>query len=117
MADRRAAIPGAHVLADVAAEDLAAHLRAQRLGNGAPLLDGQVGDAAARVHLVGRDQSARGAGIDAARAAAAAVFRESMARGGQLEAVRITPRKSHDPSCWLRMQVFLPIQPMPAYLA
>ena len=31
--------------------------------------------------------------------------------------VRMTPRKSHEPSCWLMMQVFLAIQPMPAYLA
>src|SRR6266576_2818875 len=31
--------------------------------------------------------------------------------------VRITPRNSHDPIFWFRMQVFLPIQPTPAYFA
>ena len=31
--------------------------------------------------------------------------------------VRITPRKSQEPICWLMMQVFFPIHPTPAYLA
>ena len=36
---------------------------------------------------------------------------------GSSSEVRITPRNSHDPIFWWMMQVFLPIHPIPAYLA
>src|SRR5579859_2808555 len=64
------AIPGTHILADVAAEDLASHLRTQQLWNGPALFDRQVRDAQAGVHLIGCHQSIGWAGIDATSAAA-----------------------------------------------
>src|ERR1700678_3086335 len=77
LAYRRAAIPGAHILADVAAKDLTAHLCTQWLSNWPPLFNRKVGDTEARIHLVGRDQGAGGAGIEASRATTAAVFRHA----------------------------------------
>ncbi len=71
--DWRFPVPGADVLADVAAEDLAAHGFAQFCGDGALLFDGEVGDAARGIHLVWRDEGVGGAGVDAAGAGAAAV--------------------------------------------
>ena len=59
-------IPGADILADVAAEDLAADGRAEFFGDGAALLDGEVGDAAGGVHLARGDEGVGGAGVDAA---------------------------------------------------
>src|SRR5579863_3023594 len=41
----------------------------------------------------------------------------SEASGSIESVVRSSPRKNHDPSCWLMRQVFLPIQPNPACLA
>src|SRR5690606_7647025 len=68
----RRAIEGADLLADVAAEDPAPDRRPQRARDGAAQLDGEVGDAAARVERVGVDEGARGAGVEAGAAAAAA---------------------------------------------
>jgi len=65
-------IPRADVLAPVAAERQVGML-AERLDEGAPSLDGLVGEAPARVHDAGLDDGARGAGLDARAAAAAAV--------------------------------------------
>ncbi len=50
--DGRFTIPGADILADVAAEDLAADAVAEVFGDVAALLDGQVRDAAGGVHLI-----------------------------------------------------------------
>ena len=75
-ADRSAAVPGADVLADIAAEDLPADGLAKLLGDGALLLDGEVGDAARGVHLVRGHERVGGAGVDAARAASAAIGRD-----------------------------------------
>src|SRR5580658_10126136 len=75
LAYRGTAIPGADILADVAAKDLTANVGTERLSNGAALFYGQVRDTQARIHLVGSNQGAGGAGIDASRAAAAAIFR------------------------------------------
>src|ERR1700676_224620 len=52
-----------------------------------------------------------GAGKSAVRSS---FVKSSLAKSSEL---RITPSNSHDPSCWLMMHVFLPIHPMPAYLA
>ena len=52
VAERRQ-IPGTHVLADVAAEDVIADARALLLRNRVLELDGEVRDAARRVQLVG----------------------------------------------------------------
>jgi len=68
----RILVPRAHQLAVVAAVDAVAQRRAQFLGDGAVVLDGQVRDAAPRVQPVGCDDGARRAHLDA-RAAAAAV--------------------------------------------
>jgi hypothetical protein len=72
----RSSIPGADVLADVAAEDLAADGGAEIFRDASLLLDGEVGDAARGVHLVRGDEGVGRAGIDAARAGAAAVGRD-----------------------------------------
>ena len=58
-------VPRAHVLADVAAEHVAADGRAVLVRDRALDLDREVADAAARVEHVGRDQSAGGAGVQA----------------------------------------------------
>ena len=75
LAYRGTAIPGADILANVAAKDLTTHVGTERLSNGAALFYGQVRDTQARIHLVGSNQGAGRAGIDASRAAAAAIFR------------------------------------------
>ena len=48
---RSTRVPGADVLADVAAENMVADARAELFRNRAAQLDGQIRDAAARVHL------------------------------------------------------------------
>ena len=77
---RSFAVPGTDILADVAAKNLVTHARPQVLGDRAPLLDGQIRNAAIRIQLVGRDQRVGGTGIDAAGAAAAAVRRRQVRR-------------------------------------
>ena len=52
------------------------------------------------VHLAGRDERVGGAGVDAARAGAAAVGGgERRASGARSSEVMMTPSKSHEPSC------------------
>ena len=88
--------------------------------NLAALFNGQVGDAQPGVQFAGRNNRLRWTGGDAAGAGPAAIGRRQVgARSSFVKSseVRITPRNSHDPSCWLMMQVFLPIHPTPAYLA
>ena len=67
----RELVPGTHQLAIVAPENAVAHRRAQFHGDAAAQLDGEIGDAAPGVQLVGADDGAGGAGIDAPAAAAA----------------------------------------------
>ena len=67
----RELVPGAHQLAVVAAIDAIADGAAQFHRNRAAQLDGQIGDAAPRIELVGRDDGPRRAGRHAGRAAAA----------------------------------------------
>ena len=81
--DRGFAIPGADVLADVAAEDVASHAVAQVLGDGAALFDGEIGNAAVGIELVGREKRVRGTGVEAASAGAAAVGRRQVRRGAR----------------------------------
>ncbi len=71
--DGRLAVPWTDVLANIAAEDLAAHQLHQFRGNGAAMLDRQVRDTTRRIHPVGRNQRAGGASFQAATAASAAV--------------------------------------------
>src|SRR5690606_9002152 len=67
----RELVPGADQLAVVAAVDAVAHRRAQFLGDGAVVLDREVGDAASRVDPVGRGDRAGGTCGNAAAAGAA----------------------------------------------
>src|SRR5271156_6144991 len=64
-------IPRAHQLTVIAPIDAVAKRRAQRLGYGALELDGQIGNAAARIELVRRDDGPGRAGRNAGAAAAA----------------------------------------------
>src|SRR5260221_2157355 len=65
------AVPRAYQLAVVAAIDAVADQRPQLLRDGALELDGEIGDAAARIELVGPGDRLRRADIDAALAGAA----------------------------------------------
>src|SRR6202012_2778661 len=67
------AIPGADVLTDVAAEDLATNGLAQLFGDDAFFFDGEIGDAAGGVHLMRSYECIGRAGVDASGAASAAV--------------------------------------------
>ena len=79
---RRAAIPRANVLADVAAEDVPADGLAQFERNRAAQLDRQIGNAAPRVQNVRLDDGARRACVDA-QAAVSAQIRRRRFRGVQ----------------------------------
>src|ERR1019366_9004178 len=71
--DGRFAVPGADVLADVAADNGVAHLCAKFFRDRAAQLDSEIGDAAARVENIRRGECLRGAGVEAARAGAAQI--------------------------------------------
>lgn len=71
--DRRFAVVGADLLADVAAEDPVAHAWLQVGRNVAAMLDGEVRNAARGVHPVGVGEGVRGTGVEAAGAGAAVV--------------------------------------------
>src|SRR5579859_8040053 len=80
--DRSACIPGTDVLADVAAEDLVAHLSAGFVGDGAAQLDCEICDAKAGIYgpfgtlrLTSGHDGGGGAGIDTTGAGAAMVRR------------------------------------------
>ncbi len=66
-------VPGADVLADVAAEDPVLHLGTQVGGDGLLELDGEVADAARSVEDVGLDKGVGWAGIEAGGTGAAVV--------------------------------------------
>ena len=66
--------PGAHFLAQVAAEQPGADRRSQCFRYGTAVFDGEVGDAAPRVELVGGDDRPRRAHVDAIGAAAPAAL-------------------------------------------
>ncbi len=80
-----AAVPRAHILADVAPEDVRPHGGAFPFRNAAAQFDGEVRDAQARIEGVsrasfGRHDGLRGTCVDAARARAAAVRRRRIRR-------------------------------------
>jgi hypothetical protein len=77
------------------------------------VLDGEVGDAAPRIELVGRRKGVRRAGVEAGAARAAMV---GLGRVGLRVAavVKMAPRKSQEPNSRLTRFVCLPCQPMPA---
>ena len=77
----RLPIPGAHVLADVAAENLPAHFPGELFGDWPLVLNGQIRDTPRRIHLVGNVERAGRAGLDAARATAATIGICSSPRG------------------------------------
>src|SRR5271155_809078 len=80
---RRLAVPGTHILADVAADDSIAHGGAKLVGNRSAEFDGEIGDAAARVEHIRRGERLRGAGIETARASTAEIGGGRVApRGG-----------------------------------
>src|SRR5437763_218741 len=64
-------VPRTDQLAVVAAVDAIADRFAEPLGDGAPVLDGEVGDAAACIEAPGRDDGSRGAGRNAGLTASA----------------------------------------------
>ena len=100
-ADRRPPVPGADILADVASENLPAQMRAQLLRNGAALFDREIGNAEARVHLVGGDQRSGRTRIEAARATAATVGRH-LERAGMRAAQgrsKSRPERTMSPIC------------------
>src|SRR4051812_43516831 len=70
----RESVPWAHELAIVAAVDAIADQRAQLFRNRALVLDREVGDAAARIELVGTDDRLGRTDVDAAVAGAAMLF-------------------------------------------
>ena len=67
----RKPVPRADQLTVIAAVNAVTHQRAQRLGDVALVLDGQVGNAASRIQLVWGNDGLRRADVDAARAGAA----------------------------------------------
>ena len=69
----RKLVPWAHGEAVVAAIDAVAHGRAEFMRDRALMLDGEVGDAAARVELVGRGEGVGRADVEAGAAGAAIV--------------------------------------------
>src|ERR1035441_582030 len=75
----RLTIPRTHVLTDVAAEDMPAYPSSHLFRNRTMQLDGEVRNAAPRIHLVAflRDRLRR-AGIDAASAGAATIGRRAI---------------------------------------
>src|SRR5580658_6261476 len=77
---RRLAVPGAHILADVAADNSIAHWSAKLVGNRSAEFDGEIGDAAARVEHIRRGERLRGAGIETARTSAAEIGGRRFAR-------------------------------------
>ena len=68
-----ASVPGAHILTNVAPEDVAADLGPEQLGGGPFELNAEVGNTTRRVHHVGFNQRFRGARLEARRARPAAV--------------------------------------------
>src|SRR5262245_25347020 len=77
---RGEAIPWADLLAHVAAKDPVADRGAQLARDRSAVLDGEVGDAAPRVHLVGRDDRLGGTGLETARARSAMLALERAVR-------------------------------------
>ena len=89
-------IPGTHVLADVAAENVPAHAFAQLFGNRAALFDGEIRDAFVRVQLVGARKALVG---QASRQRVQVPQRSGAGKSGTRSSdVRMTPRKSQEPS-------------------
>src|SRR6202043_1957500 len=77
---RGAAIPGTHVLADVASENVPPHRLSKVLWNRATQLDGQIGDTAASVQHVGLDDGAGRTRFDAQPAVPAQIRRRHAGR-------------------------------------
>ena len=67
----RAAIPGAHILTDVATENPIANFFAQLQGNIILEFDGEIRDATTRIDGAIRQDAIGGAGLNATRASAA----------------------------------------------
>ena len=91
-----AAVPGTHILTNVAPEEVAADLWPELFRDSALEFNSQFGDTPGRIHDVGFDQRSRGAGLEARRAGPAAV--RSRRVRGELEARPSGPRKTRSPS-------------------
>ena len=113
---RREAVPRAHLLADVAAEDPVADSPAAARAGSRRELDREVRDAEPRVDLVGRDDRAGRARVEAARARAAVLALERRVR--HRARGRPAPRRAGTTSRALRLSspACLPIQPSPGAL-
>ena len=83
LGDFSEAVPRADGEAVVAAVDAVAHQGAEFEGDGAFVLDGEVGDAAPSIHGVGRSDRLGGAGVDAGGALATMVGLRGV--GGKVE--------------------------------
>src|ERR1035438_303841 len=92
-------VPRANVLTDIAAEHLPAHAGTQLFGNRAAFLDGEIRDAPGRVQLIRSREGIGRAGVEAARARAAAVGRWQI--GCQYQ------RRQHDAEKEPRPQVLI----------
>ena len=79
-----AEIPRAGELAVVAAVGAVADQRPQVLGNGALQLDGEIGDAASRIHRVRRDNGLRRAAVEAGAAGTAVIGLWAVCRQRQI---------------------------------
>ena len=84
-----APIPGAHVLADVAADNLLRDGRTHLIGNPVALFDRRVGQALRRIDRIGFCDGARRAGIDAPGAGPALVDARTV--GLEREGARLVP--------------------------
>src|SRR5713226_4825728 len=73
--NRRAPVPWANVLANVAPKNVISHRRAKLFRDGAPQFNRQIGNALSRVHDVGLDERLRRAGVQAPPATPAQVRR------------------------------------------
>ena len=74
-ADRRTMVPRANILANVAAENIAADWRAKFFGNRAAQLDREIRDAQPRIEHVRLDKRARGARVQTQPAISAQIGR------------------------------------------
>ena len=106
-------VPGADGEAVVAAIDAVADRLAEFARDRPLVLDGQVGDAAPRVELVGRREGVR-SGRCRGRRGRSRNGRSPAASAASSAVVKIAPRNSQEPSSRLTRLVCLPCQPSPA---
>ena len=95
-----ATVPWTHVLADVAAVHFVLNGGAQRFVDISARFDRQIRQTAGGVELIRLDDGARRTCVETARARAALIDARAH-RVPDPDCVTISPRNSHDPSCWI----------------